>query len=244
MQPRSKPAPCRAQQEQNLTASLSAYGHDELITISLEGESGLDNFAVSKALLCNASSYFIKAPEGKFAEAQTRSLKLPGCSSKNFRAFLHYILHKSLPKIEITSSDQFDTLDVALWHRMKNDMVRVYAFADTILMPAFAKEALDCLLRMINDTYIHIDTVELIYELSAERLLLRETAVAEMLWTDYCVGYGREEMDRFSALPGFFHDFADVRRNYSDLLYSEKSFPHAEPSKWAYTVEEKPSYAV
>lgn len=225
-----------------LTVVPSAFTHDELITVNLEG--CLETFIVSKALLCKASDYFIKALDENFVEGQSRTLKLPGCSVDTFRVFLYYAINQNLPRMRVTSRDQFATLDAALWHRMKNLMVRASVFADFILMPEFAAEATNCLLTMIDDTYIHVATVELIYELSPEGSWLRDIAVKEAMWTNRCVGYGREEMDRFSALPGFFYEFADDHRQYPNLAGEEASFPHAGIDGWTYDISEKPDVAI
>lgn len=225
-----------------LTTVCSAYAFDEIIIIALEGHHG--TFSVSKALLCASSDYFKKALNGNFVEAATRTLKLPGCNAETFRWLLHFIVHKNLPRMEVTDKAQFATLDARLWHRMKNDMVRAWVFADYISMPDFGDEAMDRLLCMIDETYIHVATVELIYEFAPAGSALRKMAVKETVWTEISVGYDRKDMERLAQLPDFLHDFTYTLKGHYDNCWTELDYPHRSPSGWAYEVMDKPQEAI
>ncbi|KAK4621991.1 hypothetical protein CLAFUW4_06799 [Fulvia fulva] len=84
---------------EEISKSIDAYLEDELVTIALDNCSR--TFTISKALLCGASDYFVKALNGRFKEAADHILRLPGCDEATLRCFVYYLTHdKELPDLE------------------------------------------------------------------------------------------------------------------------------------------------
>jgi hypothetical protein len=73
----------------------SRFKGDELVAIKPEGTE--ETFTVQKALLTNASDYFVAALDGRFEEADKLILTLPGTDVEAVRLFIYWLTLRKLP---------------------------------------------------------------------------------------------------------------------------------------------------
>jgi hypothetical protein len=182
-------------------------------------ESSSESYTVSKALLCQASPFFLKALTGNFNEAKERTLRLPGCEPDVFELFLHYLYERSLPDFEdlarVLRAGKVRNSKNATISTTQRKLIGLWCFADERLMPALQNDAMRALLVVLNHWVLMAENARLAYECTSPDSAMRRVAIAERAthWIRP-QGDGTEaEFDtqdcfsKMATIGGFLNDF-------------------------------------
>jgi hypothetical protein len=215
----------------------SAILHDSIVTIKLEGEA--TTYALSKALLVEASQYFAQALGGDFRESKSQVLTLPGCNATTFKLFAHFLYRQNLPlEYERSSNDQEDG-EESCRYKITTDLLMLWEFADERLLTHLHQSTLDCIVAQQRMRITPIDTrlVVVAWEISAHDSDLCKLLVG-MVAFDQETDRVREpdDIEALHALDGF----SDLMAARVEAMVTEKK--KRERPEWS-TEEENP-YAV
>lgn len=199
--------------------NLTTVTNDALVTIVLDSITS-NATTISKNLLCSASPYFIKALQGKFVEASTQTLRLPGCDEDVFRTLVHYLYnnhtlpdyqakHQEFPArgASIPGDDYAaDTMDL---------LIRTWAFGEEHLMPDLQNKAMRALLVFLKVMSLNPRMIRRAFEVTSEDSMLRKAIVHEAVY-DWKAGNLRDEgqMERLGTIPGLFKIWTSTVARY------------------------------
>jgi len=189
--------------------SFNSFETDYSVTTALEDSSR--TFVMQKAMLCNLSTYFVKALDGDFEKSAARTLKLPGCDSDIFQLFLYWTCNRTLPIGECTQKIP-NTEASATRHREECVyLVRLWAFEDACLMPELQNAAMKALLNEMYTHRVPVEAVREAFATTAHGLLIREATMKEAFRAciEYEDGYDTEEKEVLDTIPGLFKGFTD-----------------------------------
>ncbi|KAK5166590.1 uncharacterized protein LTR77_008133 [Saxophila tyrrhenica] len=110
-------------------------------------------YFVQKAILYNASQYFVKALEGSFIESTEQVLKLPGCDSATFDVFFFWLCKGNLPTtLQVIGGLGYQDRDVSTMRARRSEdcekqklIVRTWCFGDACLLPVLQDVAMRAL---------------------------------------------------------------------------------------------------
>lgn len=159
-----------------------------------------ESFHVHKSFLCNASSFFRAALEGRFSESADGVVNLPEDKPDTFDRFLAWLYLKEYDIGQLMK----DRSNTGYWRGIIHDHV----FADKIHVEAFQKFIIDQVVEAYQSR--NLDTMSLkivreIYATTPEASPLRRLAVAmyELIPQDWfqkeAVAKGLEKAPRFAA---------------------------------------------
>lgn len=182
-----------------------------MICISLE-DGG--SFNVQKALLCEASNYFVEALNGRFVESVSKTLRLPGCDTQTFKLFLFWICKQTLPGHADSArwSRSYEVIGVYLVQ-----MVRLWALGEMLMMPKMQNAAMQQLLEAMNDGGDLFSEYRLATAEALEVASLESPIVAiffQELLFDFTKGWLHDEqLENFTRFPGFTVKFCAALRD-------------------------------
>lgn len=160
------------------------------------------------------------ALQGGFREASTATLTLPGCDIDTFELFLHYLVNRDLPDSELVVGHAVAESDgqLAAIVAYQAKLVRLWIFADAIMMPRLQNCAAHDIVRMCR--FIHPDSIETIFTATREGSRLRLLAVRSFLYireANTCFGtryFSKQDSNRLMGVPGFMGEcFEEVGRS-------------------------------
>ena len=169
----------------------------EMVAIRLEDEE--ETFYVEKALLCRASPYFTAALEGSFKEAREGVLTLPGCDRKTLELFLTWTLHHYIPEHLITMPDGlYQEQDHFKASELQVILVRLWCFANSVIMPALQDTTMDILrrcLRKIRSCDVHPEAFKTLVALAPTVSALHGTMMTHLEDKFYDEATDHEDLD-------------------------------------------------
>lgn len=155
-------------------------------------------------------------------EAETRTLKLPGCNKDTLELFLYYATNKTLPDFVMPINAQAEMeegLAISLGFELR--LIRLWSFGDAFLVPKVQNEAMLRFLRIrMSCGGVHSSVVALAFEVAAPDSQLCQAMVAMTvhgwIWGSRSPKTP-ERMQRLSEIPGFFDLFATLlKRRYTE----------------------------
>ena len=164
-------------------------------------------YSVRKALLCNASKYFVKALDGPFTERLDRTLKLPGCDHDTFKLFLYWLCNRELPPVANAPDDDLsvETIYASFTQRTKV-LIRLWCLADACLMPKLQNTSMSALMKLQEGVRVDMEVVEHTIEIAPPDSPLRKVVMDEVAY-DYNDGnYTDEEESQLALMPGVLQD--------------------------------------
>lgn len=201
----------------------SRFTDGQVIKITLEGAD--KTFFVQKALLCSASSYFATALSGSFKEAAENQLRLPGCDQETLEFFLYWLCHQRLPAqlVSITDADKSDYASKRA--KAQAPLVRLWCFADMILMPALQDDAMLRLIDCFHESRVHAHAVAASVELATSDSLIHK-AIMDELARDMVADnesdeqiFTEENKNEMGAIPGVMSGLLDRLIARSDIIH-------------------------
>lgn len=148
----------------------------EGLTVTIQLENTTKTFMVQRALLCSLSDYFTTALGGSFKEGRDNTLRLPGCDTETFKMFLYWACNRSLPeapepgKGTTPANQTFQFI-----------MVKVWCFADAILLPQLQNDAMKALLDGLRYARVPVEAIRFTFENSANDSVLRKAILEEVI---------------------------------------------------------------
>jgi hypothetical protein len=165
---------------------LRPFSTDELVIIKLDGSTR--SHRVSKAILCQASPYFVKALNGSFREGKERTLRLPGCDPDTFELSIAYLATAALPDYPGVADILSDLEGEAAEQMGENietiqkKLIRLWSFADRHLLPKLQNAAMRGLLGVCQSHWILPGVVKVAYECSpSDGSALRRMILAQII---------------------------------------------------------------
>jgi hypothetical protein len=180
---------------------------------------------VQRALLCAASEYFRSALLGSFAEAEDKTLRLPGCDTTVFELMLYWLCMRGLPDISdqlllLSDEDKDRDNTEETIGKAQASLVRLWHIAGMYLMPALQNFVMVCFLDMLGSHQIELLAMETAFEMGSAECILRKMLLGEFV--DEHVrsapigrrsrglhGRARERLTAFGTIPDFLASFAD-----------------------------------
>ncbi|SMY26662.1 unnamed protein product [Zymoseptoria tritici ST99CH_1A5] len=207
-------APKRKSEFEEFEKTTKPFLGDELVTVTLDGSSS--SHKVSKAMLCHASPYFVKALSGSFKQARERTLRLPGCDEDTFKLFIGYLANNRLPDYtaayEASMSPGDETATDKLHTSFQDQLINLWSLADAYLMPSLQNKAMRQFLQLTAGGTILAGTASLAYEKTADGSVMRQAVVGECV-NDYATKtlahcFNEVWFKRMGTVQSFFYDFS------------------------------------
>lgn len=119
-------------------AAIRRLQSDQLVKLRLDDVDATYN--VPKAILCDASPYFVSALEGRYQEASTQTLPIPGTDHDTLMLFLYWACGKKIPQ-ELTQEPSDPELRlreggdlIRYGSANQQRMIRLWCFSDACFM--------------------------------------------------------------------------------------------------------------
>jgi hypothetical protein len=179
---------------------------DCLIKIELEDGGRFD---VQRAMLCTASEYFRKAVGGSFAEADTKTLRLPGCTTASFELILYWLCHSSLPETLYEVKQVATTERVGVAHAAQAKLVDLWIQCDMLLLPGLQNEAAGKLQELTLECELGAEATRTAFVNTSMQSPLRRLLIASFIHEQLPYPQGEKLEDDHGALtelgsiPGF-----------------------------------------
>lgn len=126
---------------------------------------------VSEAILCQTSTYFVKALAGEFGEAYTGTLRFPGWKVDVIKIFLFGAYKQVLPDFtDGLEQDEYET---------KKTLIRLWLFGDAHLIPRLQNAAMTTLVNDTDANYTHFEVIRFGFEEAPPNSALRRFVVDE-----------------------------------------------------------------
>lgn len=217
----------------DIRKSTEAFLHDQTIAIALENCS--QTFTLSKAMLCNASSYFSAALNGHFRESTDHILRLPGCDENVLIFFVYYLTHhEKLPTLgsedenEDEGAEKLSDFDPnSTWSQRVIFAIRLWRFADACLMPKLQNKAMRLCCTELKNVRVNASIARAAFEGTSMESPLRKAVIDEAMWDWIPRGPKESEayeamMNEVGAIPGVFSCFYRAQETQKMGFWEEK----------------------
>ncbi|KAK5137777.1 hypothetical protein LTR08_007349 [Meristemomyces frigidus] len=202
--------------EDEVAKVASTFQGDYLISVKLEGSD--KTFMMQKALLCDASEYFVAALNGSFREGVERTISLPGCSAETFELFLFWLLRNKLPH---SAPDKPTEGTLARDRQLL--LSRLWSFGQICLIPKLQNDAMRALLELFHGNQVDILVVEEVVAREPIDSVLRDAVMRDVLNDYICNDHTEMQKDRLGAIPGFMSDLTGRLFDCFDIRDSDDS---------------------
>ncbi|KAK3700775.1 hypothetical protein LTR37_015747 [Vermiconidia calcicola] len=198
---------------------VDALVTEQLVTIYVGDRP--EGCSIQRTLLTNASPWFAKALDERFAEGQSLTLRFPDTDPQVVEYFVYYLFHGRAPfqdyAIDVSNREEAQLLQLL--------SLRLWVFADEHLLPALQNQAIRSLHYLTFDLCSPRPSTMLeALESSSPGSALRRFMMAELILelrrrhsldkkkrsvSSESVGFTPADIDAFPNIPGFTKELTE-----------------------------------